>query len=317
VNGRLTFREGRTRDLRAAFGLFERALGATAHRMGTPRRGDMGETQVEENWKLERPLVEFMAAQEGGCFWLAEEGDEDEVVGFARVVRFGRMEQLTEVAVAPERQGEGIGRELLERCWPGDPTKELGRLVVAAGSGADLSLCIDFGVMPATGHWHLSQPTQDYLERRSQQTLDTAEAAVHVLGSDRAVAQWKRLEPLAIGHERPLLHEFFGRERICLASLDEEGQALGLCWVGPRGYIGPGVGAAQGRLVPVVLAALDRVAKSEEPERLDLLCTTHNWWLLRRLRSLGFQVSWPGWVLCSEPLPGLDRYLPTRPAYVL
>jgi len=300
VSGEVDFRQGRPGDLRAAFALCA---------------GERDESEVEASWKLERPLFEFLAAQEGGCFWIAEE--DGRMVGFARVVRFGRLEQLTEVSVAPERRGRGIGRGLLGRCWPNPPSRELGRLAVASGVGQDLSLNLGFGVMPATGHWRLAQPTDRYIERRSRESLDTAEAAVHVLKPDRAVAQWQRLEPLAIGHERPLLHEFFGRERICLASLDEDGRANAVCWVGTPGYIGPGVAAQPGGLVPVVLAALDRVAKTEEPHQLNLLCTTDSWWLLRRLRSLGFRVSRPSWILCSEPLPGLDRYLPTRPAHVL
>ena len=35
------------------------------------------------------------------------------------------------------------------------------------------------------------------------------------------------------------------------------------------------------------------------------------------LRTLGFTVFWPGWVMCSQPLPGLDRYMPTRPPHLL
>ena len=311
----LSFREGRAGDLRAVFGLYERAMADTARLVGASSGGEIGDGEIEANWKLERPLVEFIAAQDGGCFWIAEDGGE--LAGFARVVRFGRMEQLTEVCVTPDWQSRGLGRALLERCWPRPPTREVGRLIVGAGSGVDLSLTLGFGVMPATGHWHLSQSAERYLEHRSQELLDTAEAAVHVLNPDRAVAEWQRLEPLAIAHERPRLHEFFGRERICLASLDEDGQANALCWAGTCGYIGPGVASEAGGLVPVVLAALDRVAKAEEPDALRVFCTTHSWWLLRRLRSLGFRVDWPGWVLCSEPLPGLDRYVPTRPAYVL
>ena len=70
-------------------------------------------------------------------------------------------------------------------------------------------------------------------------------------------------------------------------------------------------------LVPVVLAALDRVAKMQEPESLGVFCTTDSWWLLDRLRRLGFRVHWPAWVMSSVPIPGLDRYLPTRPARLL
>jgi GNAT superfamily N-acetyltransferase len=315
VNG-MSIREGRASDLRDAFGLFERAIQGTAHRMGAAGRDrELVEAEIEENWRLERPLVEFMAAHEGGCFWVAE--DESGMVGFARTMLFGRMEQLTEIAVAPDRQGEGLGRELLARCWPEGPTQDVGRLIVAAGSTVDLSLYTEFGTMPATGHWHLTSPRERFLERRSLEATDASEPGVHLLSTDRAVAEWKRLEPLALGHERPLLHEFFGRERTCLATLDGDGQATALCWVAPRGYIGPGVGQRPEDLVPVTLAALDRVAKTQEPEELHLFCTTDAWWLLRRLRSAGFRVLWPSWVMCSEPLPGLDRYVPTRPALVL
>jgi hypothetical protein len=90
-----------------------------------------------------------------------------------------------------------------------------------------------------------------------------------------------------------------------------------LCWVSSEGDIGPAVGEAAGDLVPVVMAALDRVAKSREPETLGVYVTTLSWWLIRRLRRLGFQVFWPSWVMCSVPLPGLDRYAPTRPPHVL
>ena len=141
---------------------------------------------------------------------------------------------------------------------------------------------------------------------------------MHALTAGRAVSEWKRLEPSAIGHERPLLHDFFGRTRTCLATMDAEGQgAVALCWVSSEGEIGPAVARGTADLVPVVLAALDRVAKSQEPETLGVFCATNSWWLLDRLRRLGFRVHWPSWLMCSVPLPGLDRYLPTRPARVL
>ena len=94
-------------------------------------------------------------------------------------------------------------------------------------------------------------------------------------------------------------------------------EPAGLCWVSSDGDIGPAVGEAAQDLVPVVLAALDRVAKQQEPESVGVFCTTDSWWLLDRLRRLGFRVHWPGWVMSSVPLPGLDRYLATRPARLL
>jgi hypothetical protein len=173
-----------------------------------------------------------------------------------------------------------------------------------------------YGMMPAAGHWHMRARTEQYLEARSRVT-DAAEPPVVVLEPDRARDEWQALEPGAIGHERPQLHEFFARTRTCLASVDEAGRPSALCWAGMDDAVGPAVGATSQDLVPVVLQALDRVAKTQEPETLSVYCATHSWWLLRRLRSLGFEIIWPIWVMSSVPLPGLDRYLPTRPAHVL
>jgi hypothetical protein len=218
--------------------------------------------------------------------------------------------------VAPSHQGAGLGRVLLERCWPGAPTPELGRVVVATGAPSDLTLYTNFGVMPVAGHWHLRQRTGSYQEQRSQE--DVTGPGVHVLKPERAVSEWRRLEPPALGQDRQALHEFFARDRTCLASLDAAtGEAQALCWVSSEGDIGPAVAAQPGDLVPVVLSALDRVAMTQEPDYLSVYASTLSWWLLRRLRSLGFVVYWPSWVMCSEPLPGLDRYMPTRPPHLL
>ena len=311
----VSFREGGPSDLEETFVLSRRAIHDAAVRQGLLPGGSLPtDAEIRGDWRLQRALVEFTAAQPEGCYWICEAADGP--VGYARVVRFGGMEELTELMVRPDRQGSGIGRALLERCWPGDPTPATGRIVIAAGAPTDLSLYCDFGVMPIAGHWHMRQHTEDYLALRTRE-LDRTEPAVHVLEPERAVREWQRLEPLAIAHERPRLHDFFGRDRICLATVDGSGSASALCWVSSVGEIGPAVARSTEEVVPVVLAALDRVAKTQEPESLSIFCTTLCWWLLRRLRLLGFRVWWPSWIMCSVPLPGLDRYVPTRPPQLL
>jgi GNAT superfamily N-acetyltransferase len=312
----LAFREGGSADLRTTFELGEHTWDTSRmerNLLPADHARDPGE--LEAQWQRERPLLEFIEAQADGCYLICEDGDE--VVGYTRVARFGAMDELTELTVAPSYAGRGVGRALLERCWPRSPTRDLGRVVLGLGMPADLSLFTEFGAMPVSGHWHLRQRAEEYLERRSQE-VDVSEPAVHAMTSEHAVTEWKNLEPPAIGHERPLLHDFFGRTRTCLAIMDPDGSgAVALCWVSSAGEIGPAVARTTEDLVPVVLAALDRVSKSQEPESLGVFCTTDSWWLLDRLRQLGFRVHWPSWLMCSEPLPGLDRYLPTRPARLL
>ena len=310
----LTFRDGGPSDLPATFALSERAMHDVGQRQGVVAADTwLTEADVDRDWSRQRSFLEFIAAQPG-CYVIAESGDE--LVGYARAVDIGDREQLTELMVAPGHQGAGVGRALLEHCWPGAPTPDLGRVVIATGAPSDLTLYTNFGVMPVAGHWHLRQRTDAYQELRSHE--DQTGPGVHVLKPDRAVAEWLQMEPTALSHERRALHEFFARDRTCLAYLDAgTGEALAVCWVSSEGDIGPAVAREPGDLVPVMLSALDRVAMTQEPEYLSVFSTTLAWWLLRRLRSLGFQVYWPSWVMCSVPLPGLDRYVPTRPPHLL
>lgn len=313
--GELNLREGGPADLRTTFELAERSLHATAERGGFPVKGPLTDERLERRWRNGRAFVEFLAAQPGGCYWICEHADRP--VGYARVVEFGGVEELTELMVGHEHQGHGVGAMLLRRCWSDDPGQEGGRLVVATGTPSDLTLYTDFGVMPVAGSWRLRASTQEYEERRAQE-IDASEPAVSVLEPAHAAAEWARLEAPALGHSRVALHEFFARDRTCLATMDAaSGTARALCWAGSDGAVGPAVGEEPEDLLPVVLAALDRVAKVQEPDVLDVQCTTSSWWLVRRLRGLGFRVAWPGWLLASAPPPGLDRYMTTLPPYLL
>jgi GNAT superfamily N-acetyltransferase len=316
LNG-LSFREGRPSDLRATFELGEAAWDVSRKTRGLlPPDHRRDPAEIREQWDRARPFIEFVAAQPDGAYWICEDGGE--LVGYLRVARFGSMDELTELWVTPPYAGRGVGRALLEHCWPESPTPELGRVVLTLGTPVDLTLYTEFGVMPVSGHWHMRHRAEEYLERRSQEVVDSAEPGAHALIPERAVEEWKRLEPLAVGHERPLLHEFFGRTRTCLAVMNEDlRRASAVCWVSADGEIGPAVGENAESLVPVVLAALDRVAKAQEPDTFGVFCTTDSWWLLDRLRRLGFRVHWPAWVMSSVPLPGLDRYLATRPPRLL
>jgi GNAT superfamily N-acetyltransferase len=313
----MTFREGSAADLPTTFELSQVAMHEVAVQQGAVGPDmPLSDTRMRADWERQRGLIEFSAAQPHGRYVIAE--GPDGLIGYARVVRFGSMEQLTELMVDPAFQRQGAGRALLEQCWPGDPTPELGRVVVAAGTPTDLTLYTEFKTMPVAGHWHMRARTEDYVPLRTAE-VDMVDPQVHVLTPERAVEEWRRLEPGAIGHDRPALHEFFARERTCLAmpGEDDDDRPAALCWVSSDAEIGPAVGAEPGDVVPVVLAALDRVAKTQEPEILSVFATSLGWWLLRRLRRVGFQVFWPSWVMCSVPLPGLDRYVPTRPPHVL
>jgi GNAT superfamily N-acetyltransferase len=311
----VSYRDGSAADLRTTFALGQRTMHAHFVDQGLVSGApDAGAAQIDASWARYRSLEEWLDAQERR-YVIAEDGDGP--LAFARVVRFDGMEELTDLMVDPDQQGTGVGRALLDQVWRGDPSPQLARLVVATGNPRDLSLYTEFGVMPVAGHWHMRVETSVYLGRRSQETDATEAGQVVVLTPERAVAEWRRLEPAALGYDRSALHEFFSRDRTCLATVNQDGTTRALCWVSGDADIGPAVGAGPADVITVVLAALDRVAKSQEPLELGLYVCTPSWHLLHRLRTLGFRVWWPSWIMCSIPLPGLDRYVPTKPPLLL
>ena len=175
----LTFREARASELEALY-----ALGEQAWDHSRADRGLIGEEEVRtghallDDWGHERPLIEMMTAQEGACFLVAEE--DGELAGYVIATRFAGMDEMVDLWARPGLAGQGVSRGLLERCWADSPTPDLGRLVVAVGTPADLTLFTEFGVMPVSGHWHMLHRVDQYLEQRAHE-VDSREPGVHVL----------------------------------------------------------------------------------------------------------------------------------------
>ena len=171
--------------------------------------------------------------------------------------------------------------------------------------------------MPVTGHWHMRARAADYLEPRSQE-IDRAEPAVVVLEAARAVAEWKRLEPPAIGHRAP---------GSCTSSSGAPAPAW-RPWTPTPAARPPVLGRPTRR---------DRARRGGEPRgaRAGGARRRSTAWprrsepetlrgLLRERQLVAAapppQARLPRLVAelgdVERPLPGLDRYLPTRPPHL-
>ena len=312
VGTEFVIRPGKHEDLPLTFALAERGLHAVGQRMGVLAAGPPPtEADIRTHWGTERSLFEFLASLPGGSYWVAE--GRTRIVAFARVARVGGVDNLTELFVDDEYQGRGLGRQLLRKCW-NDSASVVPRIIVAAGAPADLTTYTGVGTAPVAGHWNVVQRAVTYRERRARE--EPPLMRTQPLDPKRALREWERPEPLALGHARPELHRHF-RSRVCVAGSDERSADVNaVCWLGADGAIGPGVATTPDALVHLVVAILDGEAAAGR-ELLQLFVPTVNTTLLFRLRALGFQVRWPSWIMSSFPLPGLDRYLPTWPAWIL
>ena len=222
------------------------------------------------------------------------------MVGYARVARFG----------ADGRADRAVGRAVAHRAraWagrcssaagPSRPTPDLGRVVLGIGTPADLTLYTavrrDAGERPLAPAPPQPRSTSSAARRRSTPT----EPAVHVLTPERAVDEWKRLEPPAIGHERPLLHEFFGRTRTCLATMDAgarrgDGALLGQL----RRRHRPGRRRGGRRTSSRWCSPRSTAWRSRRSRRASACSAPPTpGGCCDRLRRLGFRVHWPSWVM--------------------
>jgi len=311
----ISLRPGVISDLAASIALYERAITDTAILQGVQVDGPIpSDEEIRVGLEGERKqLIEFLATRPGARWWVCE--NEVGLVGYARVVQFGDVEELTELMVERDYRGRGLGRELLSRCWPGDEASSAQRVVVAVGAPADLTLYSAFGMHPVTGHWHLRASKRPFIAACAQEG-QRDDPRIVALASDEARRAWRRLEPAALGLDRPAVHEFFASTRTCLALLDRD-EIASVCWADQDGNVGPAVGTSPQATADVVVEALRRAAQSLATDWIGVFCTTANRVLYQRLRTLGFWVHWPSWVMSSASLPVLDRYVPTRPPYIL
>ena len=78
--------------------------------------------------------------------------EDDAVVGYAATVRIDEADLLADLFVLPNRQGEGIGRSLLEQVWSGAPQ----RMTFSSAHPGALPLYRSFGLLPLWAVHYLS-----------------------------------------------------------------------------------------------------------------------------------------------------------------
>ena len=105
-------RRGTADDSRAAFEVFLPAI-----RDLTNRQGNAWEPNPDELWAELSPMLDRLAAH-AAEWWVAEDAETGEVVGFARSIERGGLFELTELFVRPDRQSAGLGADLIAHAFP-------------------------------------------------------------------------------------------------------------------------------------------------------------------------------------------------------
>lgn len=293
----LTIRRGTPDDSRRAFDLSMAAMRDLFRRQGNEWRLD-----PEAFWTVLEPFLAHLAAH---CaeWWVAEDGADGSLLGYARSVERGGLFELSEFFVRPGRQSVGLGRRLIERAFP------LGRgevrAIIATTDVRGLARYYGAGTVARFAIASLAAPPKSgnagELEVVSATTQDVAELSA----IERAVVGYPRDAdyPWLFAHREAYLYRRAGRA-VGFAFFSEAGQ-------------GP-IAALQPADLSPILLHLEGRAHALGMENVSFEVPMLNEVAMRHLFARGFKIDAPLTLLMSNvPFGKFDRFIAFAPAIVL
>ena len=300
----LTYRVGTLQDTGPTFDVLVAALADLDRRAGTAelRKAWTDPAFVRQYWAQRRPLLEHLA-RTADRFWLAER--EGQVVGYARSIRNDGVRELTEFFVLPGSQGEGVGRELLDRAFPHDATGR--RIVIASTDLPALARYLKAGVSPRVSIYPMSGTPQAAV-------VPTDLAFALAEPGPTTLAAIREIDRAVLGFTRDPDHAFLMSDR--RVYLYRRGDRV----IG-YGYVGTSTGPIallDPAAFPAVLAhAETEAAKQAEPAFRVIVPLVNrivvDYLLGRRLRLDAF----PMVLMSDEPVGDFTRYVGTNPPVFL
>jgi GNAT superfamily N-acetyltransferase len=168
--------------------------------------------------------------------WLAE--DDGEIVGFALSWVCGRLWFLAELFVAPGRQGQGIGNELLGRTMlhasqAGATEKSL---ITFAFNVVSQGLYVRYGLFPRVPI-HLCRAERESLLHHAQ---GPALRATPIQATTADHERLRQLDVATLGISRAKHHRYLlGDPKLEGVFLEDGGERVGYAYVAATGHIGP------------------------------------------------------------------------------
>jgi len=293
-------RRGSASDAEACHSVLWASVTDFGARNGTPLAGT-----AEEWWKTGEPLHRFLA-EHAAEWWVAEDRDTRELIGFARSIERGRLLELTEFFVLPTAQSRGVGRKLIERAFPID-RGDIRSIIATTDSRAmtryyAAGTVARFPLLTVTGVPTQAGVDADLIARRVSVDADfeiVRDIEGRLLEYARNIEEIRwflddREGYLYLREREPVGYGFIGKD----AS-------------GPIGTIAP-------EYLPEVLLHIENRAASLGAERLELQVPAPNEVATRHLLDRGFRIdAWINLLMSNRTFGQFDRFLGYSPPVFL
>jgi GNAT superfamily N-acetyltransferase len=301
----INYRAGTVKDSYAVFCVFEQTVSDLLKRFGMAEPMSWDEPEkLAKMWARRRPFFEHLA-HTADQFWVAEQ--DGRIVGYARSVVRGPVQQLTEFFILPAIQSGGVGRELLGRAFPNTGIPH--RSIIATMDTRAQARYLKAGVYP---HFPVY-----YFWRVPEVTAADTDLIVEPISEMPAVfAAVAELDTAVTGLQREVDHRWFMSNRQGFI-YRRNNHIVGY------GYVSNGSGNGPFALLdvadfPAVLAHAETVAATAGHEHFGLEIPMGNQTAVNHLLTRGFRLdNFVALFMCSQPFGQLDHYILTSPPYFL
>lgn len=298
----IIYRKFEPDDRMPVYRLFRESVWDFMLQNGIVAAGD--ENDTDEYFRQQKDLylhLEQTAAED----WVAE-GEDGSLLGWARSIERDRHLQLTHFFVAPDAQGGGIGRELLERAFPLGRGRQ--RSIIATTSTLALSLYLRQEVcFQGMAFSVYGDPKRREYESRLQ--VEEANA------SPKTLENIVQIDSRVLGYRRPQDLEFFmSRQPVYL--FRDAGRLVGYAF-GCDGYSAGPAATLEARHLPVLLHRIEHSACDAGMDSLWLTIPAAARHAVNWALSCGYRID-PFYevLLARESSMQFDRYVMSRSAFV-
>ena len=302
----VTIRRGELADVESAYRVFVATTADLEQRMGVPddQNSWLDEAFVDNYWQRRRSLFEHLT-RTAESFWLAEL--DGEPVGYARATCHDGVRELTEFFVLPDRQGQGIGRDLLERAFPVNGARI--RVIIGTTEVNALSRYLKAGVYPRFPIYYLFGPPRP-VEIETNLTFTRASESTDTL------AVIGEIDRVVLGFEREADHQFLlGQPDRRLYLISRGGESVGYAHLGKS--TGP-IALLDPADFPAVLARAETEAAERGDADFGMSLPLVNKSAVDHLLGRGFQLE-PFTVLLfsNQPFGRFESYVISSPDFFL
>lgn len=300
----LTFRPGRLDDSRAAYEVFAQAAAELERRLGTPDSENewTDPAFVADYWERAQPLFAHMM-RTADQYWIAEE--DGQIIGVARSSIRDGVRELLEFFVLPDRQVQGVGRELLARAFPSSGARR--RVVTATTDIRGLARYLKSGLYPRFPEYFIYSKPQPV-------TVETDLKVEPVTAASETLAALRAIDKAILGFERDPEHEFLLSDRDAYLYYRGD-QVVGY------GYFGNGTGPIallSESDFPAVLARAETEAAARDEDSFGMQVPLINRAAVDYLLGRGFRLeAFTALFMSNEAFGKFENYIFTNPPFFM